>query len=195
AGRFRLSMHTMLVLAGWPDHEPPEGGWRGADLTGRALLLAHMASHGQPSPPVGTTEDQSVRAVLAGRLYNRRELTVALGGRHSPARARGARRVGRRSPPPPALLASQLSRATARRRRRGGARPRPGAGRDPPPPRGRRRWAAPLGRARRRRDPEPRRGRRAAARGRLYRNVRGRGTRCRPARRAARREARPGRHG
>ena len=73
----------MLVLAGWPDHEPPEGGWRGADLTGRALLLAHMASHGQPSPPVGTTEDQSVRAVLAGRLYNRRELTVALGGRHS----------------------------------------------------------------------------------------------------------------
>ena len=73
----------MLVLAGWPDHEPPEGGWRGADLTGRALLLAHMSPHGQPSPPVGTTEDQSVCAVLAGRLYNRRELTVALGGRHS----------------------------------------------------------------------------------------------------------------
>src|SRR5207245_8035941 len=83
AGRSRLSLHTMVALAGWPDHAPPEGGWRGADLTGRALLRAHMPPHGQPSPPVGTTEDQSVCAVLAGRLYNRRELTVALGGRHS----------------------------------------------------------------------------------------------------------------
>ena len=72
----------MLVLAGWPDHEPPEGGWRGADLTGRALLLAHLAGAAAPGPPVGTGEDQSVRAVLAGKLYNRRELTVALGGRH-----------------------------------------------------------------------------------------------------------------
>src|SRR5207249_1346030 len=82
AGRFRLSMHTMLVLAGWPDHEPPEGGWRGADLTGRALLLAHLAGAVGPSPAVGVSEDQGVRAVLAGKLYNRRELTVALGGRH-----------------------------------------------------------------------------------------------------------------
>jgi len=56
----------MLVLAGWPDQEPPEGGWRGADLTGRALLLAHMPPRGQPGPAVGTTEDQSVRALLAG---------------------------------------------------------------------------------------------------------------------------------
>src|SRR5438128_7485371 len=75
-------MHTMLVLAGWPDHEPPEGGWRGADLTGRALLLAHLAGAVVPNPPVGTSEDHSVRVVLAGKLYNRRELTVALGGRH-----------------------------------------------------------------------------------------------------------------
>ena len=72
----------MLVLAGWPDHEPPEGGWRGADLTGRALLLAHLAGAVVPNPPVGTSEDHSVRVVLAGKLYNRRELTVALGGRH-----------------------------------------------------------------------------------------------------------------
>ena len=72
----------MLVLAGWPDHEPPEGGWRGADLTGRALLLAHLAGAVGPNPPVGISEDHSVRVVLAGKLYNRRELTVALGGRH-----------------------------------------------------------------------------------------------------------------
>src|SRR5213594_3417348 len=76
-------MHTMLVLAGWPDHEPPAGGWRGADLTGRALLLAHLPRSADPSLPVGVNEDRSVRAVLAGRLYNRRELTVALGGRHA----------------------------------------------------------------------------------------------------------------
>src|SRR5207247_1142520 len=75
-------MRTMLVLAGWPDHEPPAGGWRGADLTGRALLLAHLPRTADPSLPVGVNEDRSVRAVLAGRLYNRRELTVALGGRH-----------------------------------------------------------------------------------------------------------------
>ncbi len=73
----------MLVLAGWPDHEPPAGGWRGADLTGRALLLAHLPRSADPSLPVGVNEDRSVRAVLAGRLYNRRELTVALGGRHA----------------------------------------------------------------------------------------------------------------
>ena len=72
----------MLVLAGWPDHEPPEGGWRGADLTGRALLLAHLAGAVGPNPPIGISEDHSVRVVLAGKLYNRRELTVALGGRH-----------------------------------------------------------------------------------------------------------------
>ena len=72
----------MLVLAGWPDHEPPEGGWRGADLTGRALLLAHLGSPTGPTPSVGTSEDDCVRVVLTGKLYNRRELTVALGGRH-----------------------------------------------------------------------------------------------------------------
>ena len=61
----------MLVLAGWPDHEPPEGGWRGADLTGRALLLAHLAGAVVPNPPVGTSEDHSVRVVLAeiGRAH------------------------------------------------------------------------------------------------------------------------------
>src|SRR2546427_347994 len=75
-------MHTMLVLAGWPDHEPPAGGWRGADLTGRALLLAHLPRTADPSLPVGVNGHRWVRVALAGRLYNRRELTVALGGRH-----------------------------------------------------------------------------------------------------------------
>src|SRR5437867_1779551 len=74
---------VQTVPAGWPDHEPPAGGWRGADLTGRALLLAHLPRSADPSLPVGVNEDRSVRAVLAGRLYNRRELTVALGGRHA----------------------------------------------------------------------------------------------------------------
>ena len=67
----------MLALAGWSDVALPRGTWEG-HAGDRPLAL--IPSGGVTG--VAVNEDHTVRAVLVGRLYNRRELRTALGARH-----------------------------------------------------------------------------------------------------------------
>jgi asparagine synthase (glutamine-hydrolysing) len=79
-----VSLRGVIAFSGWPEALVPGGAWSGADAAGRPLALAHVpvVSRG-PATPVASNEDRSVRAVLAGTLYNRRELRAHLGGRHA----------------------------------------------------------------------------------------------------------------
>lgn len=77
-------MWTVLALAGWPDVRLPAGAWSGHDVDGRPLALAHVARDtAESAPAVASNEARSVAVVLAGRLYNYRELRTSLGGRHA----------------------------------------------------------------------------------------------------------------
>ncbi len=69
-----------MALAGWPEVEVSPGAWSDTDAAGRALVM----THGEGSPvPVAANEDRSVHAVLAGALYNRRELRAGLRAGHT----------------------------------------------------------------------------------------------------------------
>src|SRR5262245_37391120 len=88
-------MRTMIVQAGWPDAPVPPGGWSGTEVgigggIGIGLLvLGYLPEPGKgaetvgPGTTIAVNEDRSIRAVLAGSLYNRRELRASLGGRHA----------------------------------------------------------------------------------------------------------------
>jgi asparagine synthase (glutamine-hydrolysing) len=79
-----VSVRNLLALAGWPEVALADGAWSGADAAERPLALAHLVAGVRgAADPVATNEDRSVRAVLAGTLYNRRELRAQLGGRHA----------------------------------------------------------------------------------------------------------------
>lgn len=77
-------MHSMLFLGGWAEYAPPRVAWTGADPAGRALTLTALPTALEDrAPAVATNEERTIRCVVAGSLYNRRELAVALGGRHA----------------------------------------------------------------------------------------------------------------
>ena len=78
-----MSVRSFVALAGWPEPAPAAGSWTGVDAGGRPLWLAHEAPGGRTPAAIATNEDRTVRAVLAGALYNRRELRALLGGRHA----------------------------------------------------------------------------------------------------------------
>jgi len=72
-------MRGLLVCSDWGDVAVPAAAWSGADAAGRALVLAHM----EPPLAVATNEKQTVHAVLAGDVYNARQLRTGLVGRHA----------------------------------------------------------------------------------------------------------------
>jgi asparagine synthase (glutamine-hydrolysing) len=77
-------MRALVALVGWPEAAVPEGGWTGADAHGRALGLGYLGeSSGEAAPVIATNERRTVRAVLVGTLFNRRELRASLAGRHT----------------------------------------------------------------------------------------------------------------
>src|SRR5947207_8068550 len=81
-------MPTLLALTGWPETFLPLGGWLGADAAGAPVVLGYLPRAGTTadasgSLPVAVSEDRSIRAVLTGAIYNRRELRASLGGRHA----------------------------------------------------------------------------------------------------------------
>ena len=72
-------MPGLIALAGWSGDAVPEAAWTGADAAGRPLVLAHA----EPPRAVATNEKGTVRAVLAGVVYNARQLRTGLTGRHA----------------------------------------------------------------------------------------------------------------
>jgi len=72
-------MPGLIALAGWGEGAVPEAAWTGADAAGRPLVLAHA----EPPRAVATNEKGTVRAVLAGVVYNARQLRTGLTGRHA----------------------------------------------------------------------------------------------------------------
>ena len=77
-----IRLPPVLALAGWSDVELPSGAWRGT-IGERPLALVPPPAPRGESPGVAVNEDHSVRAVLVGRLYNRRELRTSLAARHA----------------------------------------------------------------------------------------------------------------
>jgi asparagine synthase (glutamine-hydrolysing) len=74
----------LLALVGWPEVAAPPGAWSGTDPAGRALLLAQeRAGASADRPGVAVNEDGSLRAVLAGAVYNQREIRASLAARHA----------------------------------------------------------------------------------------------------------------
>lgn len=71
-------MRSFLVLAGWPGIAPATGAWTGSDAAGRPLVLAY-----DDGTSVASNEERTIRAVLAGALYNARHLRAGLGDRHA----------------------------------------------------------------------------------------------------------------
>jgi asparagine synthase (glutamine-hydrolysing) len=72
-------MRSLLAFAGCRDLPPLAIAWSGEDATGAPLVLAHTGA----AVPVARNEQGTVRAVLAGTLYNARQLQIGLGGRHA----------------------------------------------------------------------------------------------------------------
>ncbi len=72
-------MRGLVALSDWGEVSVPAVAWSGADAAGRPLVLAHAG----PPIAVATNERQSVHAVLAGDIYNARQLRTGLAGRHA----------------------------------------------------------------------------------------------------------------
>src|SRR5436309_2648114 len=72
-------MRSLLAFAGCRDLPPLAIAWSGEDATGAPLVLAHTGA----AVAVGRNEQGTVRAVVAGTLYNARQLQTGLGGRHA----------------------------------------------------------------------------------------------------------------
>ena len=72
-------MRGLLALSDWGEVTVPAVAWSGADAAGRPLLLAHAG----PPIAVATNERQTIHAVLAGDVYNARQLRTGLAGRHA----------------------------------------------------------------------------------------------------------------
>jgi asparagine synthase (glutamine-hydrolysing) len=74
-------MRTVVAFSGWTDPSLPVGAWCGTDAAGRPLALAHV---GAPVA-VAMNEQRTVRAVLAGGIYNAHQLRTSLGGQDAGA--------------------------------------------------------------------------------------------------------------
>ncbi len=72
-------MRGLRVFSDWGDVTVPAAAWSGADAAGRPLVLAHAG----PPLAVATNERHTVYAVLAGDIYNARQLRTGLAGRHA----------------------------------------------------------------------------------------------------------------
>src|SRR6185369_2555102 len=76
------SMRHVLASCGWPERALPPRAWRWADTMGRAITLAHDTGDDEPVG-AASNEHRTVYAVLAGALYNGRQLRTALAGQHA----------------------------------------------------------------------------------------------------------------
>jgi asparagine synthase (glutamine-hydrolysing) len=72
-------MRSLLAVARWPELAVPPEAWLAADAAGWPLALAHQGE----AIPVATNEHGTIRAVLAGAVYNARQLRFGLGARHA----------------------------------------------------------------------------------------------------------------
>ena len=72
-------MRGLRVFSDWGDVTVPAAAWSGADAAGRPLVLAHAG----PPLAVATNERHTIYAVLAGDIYNARQLRTGLAGRHA----------------------------------------------------------------------------------------------------------------
>jgi hypothetical protein len=72
-------MRGLLAFSDWGDVTVPAAAWSGTDAAGRPLVLAHAG----PPLAVATNERHTVYAVLAGDIYNARQLRTGLAGRHA----------------------------------------------------------------------------------------------------------------
>lgn len=77
-------MRGIFAVFGWPEVGLPRGAWLSADATGTPLALGELGGprEAEGAPPA-TNERRTVRAVLAGTIYNRHELRASLASRHT----------------------------------------------------------------------------------------------------------------
>jgi len=72
-------MRGLAAFSGWSDVAGNALAWSRTDAAGRPLVLAHAG----PPLAVATNETETVHAVLAGDVYNARQLRTGLAGRHA----------------------------------------------------------------------------------------------------------------
>ena len=75
-------MRHLLAFCGWSNLDLPRGAWLWADTMGRPVTLAHALETNE-SLDVATNEQRTVHAVVAGAIYNARQLRTGLAGRHA----------------------------------------------------------------------------------------------------------------
>src|SRR5439155_17680898 len=91
---FRLRpMRHLLAFSGWSNLDLPRGAWLWADTMGRPVTLAHALGK-EEALEVGSNEQRTVHAVVAGSIYNARQLRTSLAGRHAPSGRDDAEVVG-----------------------------------------------------------------------------------------------------